>query len=90
MRKNLIILVIIAASYSFMACNDSTASPASIATKWCNLNAKVHGATSDPEKDQAKKTLEDFEKEMEKKHDKAFMKKVEDEIEKCENASEGR
>jgi hypothetical protein len=64
--------------------------PASIAKQWCDLNGIAHKAAEGAEKDAAKAAVKQFEKSMEAKYDKDFMKQVEDEAEKCEAASEGR
>lgn len=74
------------------ACGGKKATPASIAQKWCDLNGKVYKAADGPEKDAAKAAREKFEKEMEEKYkdDKTFMDEVGKEVEKCEDASEGR
>jgi hypothetical protein len=67
-------------------------SAASIAQAWCDLNGKAYRATTDAEKAAAKDALDAFEKNMEEKYknDDAMMKAIEAEVEKCEDASEGR
>lgn len=64
---------------------------ASIAAAWCDLNGKAHKATG-ADKEAAEKNRKDFEEAMEKKYgaDKAFMDEIGKEVEKCEDASEGR
>ena len=76
-----------------VSCSSKKETPGSIAKKWCDLNAKVHQAPDGgPEYGKAKAARESFEKEMEKKYgsDKNFMDEIEKEVEKCEDASEGR
>jgi esterase/lipase len=76
----------------FVSCTGSKDTPSSIAKKWCELNGKAYKATEGPEKEAAQTALKQYENEMEAKHkdDEAFMKQVESEVEKCEDASEGR
>lgn len=91
MRTYLSPFVAVLATAILISCSNSNSdSPTAIANKWCSLNAKVHQADTDEEKQKAEKTLDDFENEMDKKYDEAFIKKAKDEIEKCEEASEGR
>jgi len=92
MKKNLISLAAITLCFSLLACGGGKETPASIAAKWCELNGKVHKATSDAEKAKAKDAIDAFEKTMDAKYEKdeAFMKQVKAEVEKCEDASEGR
>lgn len=75
-----------------IACSGSKDNPSSIAKKWCELNGKAFKAPEGPEKEAARTALKQFENEMEAKHkdDAAFMKEIEAEVEKCEDASEGR
>lgn len=74
-----------------VSCSSKKETPASIAQKWCDLNAKVYKA-EESAKEAAEMARDKFEKEIETKYnnDKAFMDELEKEIEKCENASEGR
>jgi hypothetical protein len=90
MRKILFSLAIVVA-ICLTACGGKE-SAASIAKQWCDLNGKAHKAADGPAKEAAEATLEKFEKEMEEKYkdDKAFMEEVGKEVEKCEDASEGR
>jgi ABC-type glycerol-3-phosphate transport system substrate-binding protein len=90
MKKRLLTLAAILCCVSFIACGGKP-SAKSLATKWCDLNAKVTKAEG-AEKEAAEKNLDAFEKETEKKYenDKAFLKEVYAEVEKCEDASEGR
>ncbi len=91
MKKILVTLSVILFSLSFTACGGKE-SASSIAKKWCNLNGKAYKATDEAEKKAAKADLAKFEANMEAKYknDKAFMKEVGKEVEKCEGASEGR
>lgn len=63
---------------------------ASIAKRWCDLNGAASKAAYGPEQEKAEKALREFEDEMEKKYmkDEAFLKEIEKEVEKCEDASE--
>src|SRR5687768_3681633 len=67
-------------------------SATAIANAWCDLNAKVFRATTEEEKATMKKALEAYEKLLEDKfgNNEALMKEIEAEVEKCEDASEGR
>ena len=75
-----------------LACGSKKETPASIAKEWCELNGKVFRASGDAEKRAAKEAREKFEKGIEEKYknDEKFMKEVEAEVNKCEDASEGR
>ena len=75
-----------------VSCGGKKETAATIAQKWCDLNAKVHRATEGPAKEDAESARYKFEKEMEAKYknDKALMGEIEKEVEKCEAASEGR
>ena len=92
MKKNLLLSVTAVTLFLFASCGAGTDSPEGAAKKWCELNGKVHNAASDEEKDKARDEREKFEDEIESKHkdDKEWMKKLEEEVEKCEDASEGR
>ena len=92
MKKILVILVV---SFSLASCGgkgDKKQSAASIAQEWCNLNGKAYKAPDGPEKETAEAAVKKFEKDMEAKYkdNEAFMKEIENEVEKCEDASEGR
>ncbi len=89
--KKLFPLVIVLC-FTFVACSGKKESAASIAKEWCDLNGKVAKAQTDAEKEAAKAARDKFENEMEAKYrnDEAFMKEIETEVEKCEDASEGR
>ena len=92
MRKFIWKLPVIILCLLFVSCSGSKDTPVSIAKKWCELNGKAHKAAEGAEKETAQTVLKQFENEMEAKYkeDKAFMKQVESEVEKCEDASEGR
>lgn len=74
-----------------MSCGSKKETAASVAQKWCDLNAKAYKAEG-AAKEAAEAAREKFENEMEAKYkdNKAFMDEVEKEVEKCEAASEGR
>jgi hypothetical protein len=94
MSKKLIIPLVAAGCFILLACGSGgKQTPESIAKEWCELNAMVHKADdggSDYAK--AKEALDKYEKDIETKYgkDPAFMDKVEKEVEKCEDESEGR
>jgi len=93
MKKYLIGIFALAFCISLNSCGGKgNASPKSIAEKWCDLNGKVARATSDEEKDKAKAARKKYEDEMDEKYgkDEAMKKQIADEVEKCEDASEGR
>lgn len=92
MRKFTFQLPVIILCLLFVSCSGSKDTPSSIAKKWCELNGKAHKAAKGTEKEAAQTVLKQFENEMEAKYkeDEAFMKQVESEVEKCEDASEGR
>ena len=73
------------------SCGGKKETAASIAQKWCDLNGKAHKAEG-AAKEAAEAALNKYENEMEEKYkdNKAFMKEIENEAEKCEDASEGR
>jgi ABC-type glycerol-3-phosphate transport system substrate-binding protein len=90
--KNASLTSLLIAGLMLAACGGKKETAASVAQKWCDLNAKVYKAADGPEKEAAAKAREDYENKMEEKYkgDKAFMDQVEVEVEKCEAASEGR
>jgi hypothetical protein len=93
MKKILVTISVIFLSLSFIACSGGgKKSASSIAKEWCDLNGKAHKAADGPEKETAKAALDKFETDMEAKYkgDEAFMKEIENEVEKCEDASEGK
>lgn len=92
MRQKLNLTIAACCAFLIIACGGKKESASSIAQKWCDLNAKVYKAAEGAEKDAAKAVREKFEKEMEEKYkdNKSFMEEVGKEVEKCEDASEGR
>ena len=92
MKKNLLLLSAIVLCLSLAACGGGKESASSVAQKWCDLNGKAYKAADGPEKVAAKATLDKYEADMEAKYkdNEAFMKEVGKEVEKCEDASEGR
>ena len=95
MKRNPSVIACIAFSICLLACSgNKKESAASIAQKWCDLNAKVHNAKTDEEKERAKQARKKYENEMDAKYDneqnEALKKEVQKEVEKCEDASEGR
>ena len=91
MRKQLLSLSALALMLAMVSCGGKKDSAASIAQKWCDLNGKAFKAEG-PAKEAAEMARDKFEKEMEEKYkDKEdFMKEVGKEVEKCEDASEGK
>ncbi len=81
-------VIVIAASYS---CSPKKQTAASVAQEWCDLNAKAYKAEG-AEKENAENARKKFEDDIQAKYkdDKAFMDEVGKEVEKCEDASEGR
>lgn len=90
MKKRILSIAVIALTLSLASCGGKK-SAASVAQKWCELNGKVAKA-SDADKPAAEAARKKYEDEMEAKYkkDEAFMKEVGVEVEKCEDASEGR
>lgn len=91
MNKNLLILFMFVITLTLASCGGGKKSASSIAQEWCKLNGKASKATG-AEKVSAEAALNKFENEMEAKYkgDEAFMKEIEKEAEKCEDASEGK
>lgn len=89
-RKSLT-MAVLATALLLSACGGKKESAASIAQKWCDLNGKAYKAEG-AEKEAAEAARDKYENEIEAKYkgDEAFMKEVEKEVEKCEDASEGR
>ncbi|MBK8953589.1 MAG: hypothetical protein IPM85_16385 [Chitinophagaceae bacterium] len=85
------VLAISLAALLFTACSGKETAK-SIAQKWCDLNAKAYKADDGAAKDAAKYALKQYEDKIEAKYkdNETFMKEVEAEVEKCEDASEGR
>ncbi|HMK26494.1 MAG TPA: hypothetical protein VK483_10730 [Chitinophagaceae bacterium] len=93
MKKKLSISIAIVLSIAVLSCGSKKETATSIAQKWCELNAKEHrAADGGSEYEAAKAARKKFEDEMEAKYkkDEAFMKEIGKEVEKCEDASEGR
>lgn len=92
MRKTLYGTAIAVTCLLLISCGAKKETAASIASKWCDLNGKAYKAAEGPEKEAAEAARKKFEKEMEEKYkdNKAFMDEVGKEVEKCEDASEGR
>lgn len=93
MKKKMIAPLLPGILILLAACGGGKQTPESIAKEWCELNAKIHQAPDGgPEYEKAKDARKAFEKKIESKYgkDESFMKKVEQEVEKCEDASEGR
>ncbi len=92
MKNKLPKLTVIVLSIVFIACSSKKETAASIAQEWCNLNEKVYKASDGAEKDAAKMVRKKFENSIEEKYkdNKEFMDEVGKEVEKCEDASEGR
>ncbi len=91
MKKKLSISVMILLCVAVLSCGSKKETAASIAQQWCDLNAKVHKADGDA-KEAAKEVRKKFEENMESKYksDEAFLKEIGKEVEKCEDASEGK
>jgi hypothetical protein len=91
MKKKLSISVVIFLCLAVLSCSSKKETAASIAQKWCELNAKEYKADGDA-KEAAKTARKKFEDEMKGKYEKdeAFMKEIGKEVEKCEDASEGK
>ena len=92
MKKKLSIAGAILICIAVMSCGGKKETAASIAQKWCELNAKAYKATDGPAKDAAEMARKKFENEIEAKYkgDESFKKELEKEVNKCESASEGR
>ena len=87
----LIILTAVLISINFVSCSNKKETPTSIAKKWCELSHKVDLADGEA-KETAKEAVKKYEEDMEAKYgkDETFMNQIEDEVEKCEDASEGK
>lgn len=92
MKKKILSAAFILTCITLLSCGSKKETAASIAQKWCDLNAKAYKAADGTEKENAEKARRAYENEIEAKYkgDEAFMKEVETEVEKCEDASEGR
>ena len=83
--------IIALAAFFFVACSNKE-SASSIAKEWCELNGKVAKAKTDDERMKAQEKRKAFEDKIEAKYkeDTAMRNAVMMEVEKCEDASEGR
>lgn len=77
-------MMLVSLGFFVVSCGGAE-SPESCAKKYCALTTKVKSATTDDEKQKAKKERNDYENELEKKHkgDNEFFKNFEKEVEKC-------
>jgi len=92
MKKKLAFASALLLCIVIISCGSKKETAASIAQKWCDLNAKVYKATDESAKEAAEMVRKKFEEDMKVKYEKdeAFMNEVGKEVEKCEDASEGR
>jgi hypothetical protein len=92
MKKKILSAAFILSCIVLLSCGSKKETAASIAQKWCDLNAKAYKAAEGPAKEAAEAARTTFEDEMKAKYkdNEAFMKEVGKEVEKCEDASEGR
>ena len=92
MRQKSSLLIAAICCLFLFSCGSKKETAASVAQQWCDLNGKAYKAAEGPAKEAAETAKDKFEKEMEAKYkgNDAFMKEVEKEVEKCEDASEGR
>lgn len=92
MKKILTAFAAIALCIAVISCGSKKDSAASLGQQWCELNGKAAKAAEGPEKEAAEAALEKYENELEAKYkdNDAFIKEVQQEAEKCEDASEGR
>ncbi len=92
MKKNLWGAALLTCCIILFSCGSKKETAASIAQKWCDLNAKAYKAAEGPAKEAAEAARTTFEDEMKVKYkdNDAFMKEVGKEVEKCEDASEGK
>ena len=90
MKKQILLLAVIFC-LGLAACNNSD-SPSAIAKEWCELNGKVAKADTPEEKAKAEEKRREYENKMDEKYknDTAMQRKIAMEVEKCEDASEGR
>lgn len=94
MKKNIYGIAALALLLSLTACSgkDKKESAASVAQQWCDLNGKAYKAADGPDKEAATAARKKFEDDMQGRYkdNQAFLDEVGKEIEKCEDASEGR
>lgn len=92
MKKSILVLLVFC-SFIFSCSNtEKKETPESIAQQWCDLNGKVYAAAEGTAKEAAQAAREKFENEMKEKFkdNQAMLDNIGKEIEKCEDASEGR
>ncbi|HUR67529.1 MAG TPA: hypothetical protein VMZ03_14345 [Chitinophagaceae bacterium] len=91
MKKSNLVLILVVFSISMAGCGSKKESAASVAQDWCDLNGKAYKAEG-AAKENAEAARKKFEEKMVDKYgkDKAFMDEIGKEVEKCEDASEGR
>ena len=91
MKKQILLILAISCA-AIIACNNKSESAASIAKEWCDLNGKVAKANTPEEKAKAEEKRREYEKKIEEKYktDTVMRNQVMVEVEKCEDASEGR
>jgi hypothetical protein len=84
--------LVIAISFFFIACSGGKETPESIAKKWCDLNSRVTKASTPEAKEAAEQKRKEYEVSMEEKYkgDEKMRDAISKEVEKCEDASEGR
>ena len=89
MRK--LSIFVISLCIVLISCSSKKDTPASVAQKWCDLNGKAYRAEG-AAKEAAEKARDEYESKMEAKYknDEAFMREMGKEVEKCEDASEGK
>ncbi len=88
-QKSVLTLILTVLLFS---CGDKKETPASIAAKWCELNAQVTKAAEEVEKTKALTVRKEFESRMETKYkeDTAMMQAIFQAVETCETTSEGK
>jgi hypothetical protein len=92
MKKSIPVLLSFCLFIFSCSSSGKTETPESIALQWCDLNGKVHTAAEGTAKETAQAARKKFEEEMKEKFkdNQAMLDNIGKEIEKCENASEGR
>ncbi len=91
MKKKLVFASVLLLCVAVISCGSKKESAASIAQKWCDLNAKVYKANDESAKEAAEMVRKKFENDIEAKYkgDETFRMELQKEVEKCEAASEG-
>jgi len=84
--------IVIALSIILIACSGGGESAESIAKKWCDLKSKETKATTEEAKAAAAEKRKEYERTIEEKYktDSTMREAVMREVEKCEDAAEGR